>query len=41
MGVIVSTEDFATLEGFINQDMNTRSEILKTAGWELEEQDLK
>ncbi|PKK60890.1 hypothetical protein RhiirC2_792641, partial [Rhizophagus irregularis] len=36
MGVNVSTEDFATLEGFVNKSNDERAEILRNAGWEPE-----
>ncbi|CAB4388950.1 unnamed protein product [Rhizophagus irregularis] len=39
MGVNVSTEDFATLEGFVNKSNDERAEILQNAGWEPEGQD--
>ncbi|CAB4381990.1 unnamed protein product [Rhizophagus irregularis] len=39
MGVNVSTEDFATLEGFVNKSNDERAEILRNAGWEPEGQD--
>ncbi|PKK70077.1 hypothetical protein RhiirC2_712196 [Rhizophagus irregularis] len=39
MGVNVSTEDFATLEGFVNKSNDERAEILRKAGWEPEGQD--
>ncbi|PKB92480.1 hypothetical protein RhiirA5_387727, partial [Rhizophagus irregularis] len=39
MGVNVSTEDFATLEGFVNKSNTERAEILRNAGWEPESQD--
>ncbi|GBC21762.2 hypothetical protein GLOIN_2v1471199 [Rhizophagus irregularis DAOM 181602=DAOM 197198] len=39
MGVSVSTEDFATLEGYVYKSGEEREEILEHAGWKLEAQD--